>query len=702
MNRPQIRLGRLLARITGKTPPARILADQARDRRDWATAAALYKSHLDTFPDDDAIGLQLGHALKEAGRYGDAAAAYQAVIDHRPNHADALLSLGHAYKLMGDPAAAVACYEQSAAIDGNPHAMGELDQLGPYRHWFEKFQLPQPADYQKIAAVTAALTYRPSFSFVMPVYNPPVDYLRRCIDSMLAQTYGDFELCIADDHSPNPAIAALIADYAARDARVKFVIRDTNGHISAASNDAIALASGEFIVLVDHDDLVPDYALFVVAWYLNRYPQADVIYSDEDKIDEEDAHSAPYFKGDFNKYLMYGHNMVSHLGVYRRSLVTAIGGFRVGFEGSQDYDLFLRCLEQSRTDRIIHIPHVLYHWRMIPGSTAVSADQKSYAITAAQRAINDHFDRTGLPLRSCDWMAAGCSGVDPVGDSDRSVSIIIPTRNGLDVLRPCITSIERTQPKNVEILIVDNGSDDRATRAHLADLAARGVARIIRYPGPFNFSLINNLAAEQATGDILCLLNNDTEVCAADWLQRARVLLSIPEIGVVGARLLYPDQTLQHFGLVLGMGKQGVAGTPHGGIQPHDPGHFGKARLLQEFSAVTAACMFVRKEDYLRVGGFESELKVAYNDVDFCLKIRALGLRVVADPEIVLIHKESKTRGSDREGARARRLAKEAAWMKRQWAEQIANDPYYSPNHSLLRDDFARAVPPRVPMPWQQ
>jgi glycosyltransferase involved in cell wall biosynthesis len=581
--------------------------------------------------------------------------------------------------------------------------VSEFDLGAHYRRWLFNYERPSPQDYAVIDRMTATMTTRPTFSFVMPTYNTPLPLLRACLDAMLAQTYPDFEICVADDHSPDAAVIEVLAEYAARDTRLKYLRSPKNGHISDASNRALSLATGDFIVLVDHDDVIPDYTLFVVAHYINLHPDADVLFSDEDKIDLHDGRFAPYFKGVFSKFLMYGHNMVSHLGVYRRSLVNEIGGFRLGLEGSQDYDLLLRCYERSSDDRIIHIPHILYHWRTTPGSTAISADQKGYAIVAAQLAINGHFERTGMPLRSGDGFAPGCTGVRPARSFDTSVSIIIPTRNGLDVLEPCIASIMATVPEHAEILIVDNGSDDPATLAYLAALADddNGIVRVLRYDEPFNFSRINNFAVEQAKGDLLCFLNNDTEILSGDWLARARALLSMDDVGIVGARLLYPDGSLQHFGIVLGMGDHGIAGTPHGGMSANDPGYFGKARLMQEFSAVTAACMFMRRGDFIAVGGFEPELGIAYNDIDLCLKTRVKGLRIVGDPEILLIHKESRTRGSDKQGERATRLAREATWMRERWSDVLADDPYYSPNLSLARPDFAPATPPRVPLPWQ-
>ncbi len=884
---------------------ARDLGDAARARQDWTGAASQYRRHLLRQPEDFAIWVQLGHALKEAGQLNLAIQAYEEALGLAPHDADLLLNLGHAHKLAGNAGLAASLYQRSVAGDDNLHARRELALLGGHltdrrspmlerefeelaealagrcaglrainasavkvlsdggialfhddpwiefeaeapealgtlallsieaapsddrgtlsgqvyvdqgqgfeerlsasftmpdgqariivvhpagvrrlrwdpdrgdnrigapslslrpigdaveltgilteagssepqlacllhtliqgspldridvgrfvslihlgegaardvslSHNYEMWRLKNAAvsreDYRRIVAMTAALAYKPTFSFVMPTYNTPVSLLTECLDAMLSQTYPHFEVCIADDHSPDPAVVRILKEYAERDPRVKFVERPANGHISAASNSALALATGDFVVLMDHDDTIPPYALFVVAWYLNQHPEADILYSDEDKITLAGQHVDPYFKGDFNRFLLFGHNMISHLGVYRRALVEQVGGFRLGLEGSQDYDLFLRCYERSSDERIVHIPHILYHWRQVPGSTAISADQKSYALLAAQQAINGHFERTGMPLRSIFGPLAGNTAIRPARSFDTRTSIIIPTRNGLDLLEPCIESILARPQENVEILIVDNGSDDPETLRYLDEMASGGIVRVLRYPEAFNYSLINNFAAVQATGDILCFLNNDTEVVSPDWIDRARAFLSMDDIGAVGARLFYPDGVLQHFGIGIGMSEHGVAGLPHAGYPPGHPGYFSKANLIQEVSAVTAACLFMRAATFAEVGGFEPELRVAYNDVDVCLKVRALGLKILVDPDISLIHKESRSRGSDRDGENARRLDREAAWMHARWGETLRRDPYLSPNIDLMRGDFAFDFSPRVPFPWQQ
>lgn len=577
-----------------------------------------------------------------------------------------------------------------------------LPPSSAYENWVDAYVTPHGDDHQRLAAMVEALPIRPRFSFVMPTYNTPIELLVECIDGMLAQSYPDFEICIADDNSRNPEVQETLLAYAARDPRVKVVIRTTNGHISAATNTALTLATGDFVVLVDHDDLIPDYTLATVAWYINQNPDVSVLYSDEDKIDMTGVRHSPYFKGEFSKFLMYGHNMISHLGVYRRSLLEEIGGFRCGLEGSQDYDLFLRCYERIGDAGVVHIPHVLYHWRTVPGSTSLSPDQKGYAAIAAEAAINGYFERNAIPMRSIAGVVPGLTGVKDVTERTTSISIIIPTKDGLDVLQPCIESIFATNPVNVEILILDNNSQNPATLKYLAALQAEHAeVRVLRYPAPFNFSEINNFGAKHATGELLCFLNNDTEVLAPGWLGRARLLLALPDVGLVGARLLFPDGHLQHFGIGLGMGGHGIAGTPAAGLPAQELGYFGKAKLLQDVSAATAACLFTRKRDFDAIGGFDPAFRVAYNDVDLCLRYRSKGWRIVVDPWIELLHRESRSRGSDKTGANVDRLEREAEMMRERWSDQLRNDPFLSPNVSLDRSDFALAHPPRRPVPWR-
>lgn len=571
---------------------------------------------------------------------------------------------------------------------------------GDYREWIACYEQPFAADYARMADMMKAFPRKPTFSFVVPIYNTPVDLLLRCLRSMLDQNYPHFTVCIADDNSPDPRGAEMVQAITAQDPRVRLVRRCTNGHISAATNSAIAVADGDFIVLVDHDDVIPDYCLFVLAEAINRRPDARILFSDEDKLDEAGTRCLPYFKSKLNEFLLFGHNMISHLGVYETELVRRVGGFRKGYEGSQDYDLALRCLHEAGPQAVVHIPHVLYHWQMISGSTAVAIGEKSYAASAATRAVDDYLARAHLPLAAQPGDIPGLNRVEATAVPDTLVSILIPTRDGLDLLRPCIESVRRTATGRYEIVVIDNNSVDPATIAYFDELQRDEVVRVVAYPEPFNFSAINNFGVGHSTGDIICFLNNDTEAVSEQWLDRARALLSIPAVGAVGARLLYPDGTVQHMGITLGMGAHGVAGTPHGGLPDASPGYFGKAHLLAEFSAVTAACLFVGRGDYEAVGGFDPAFAVAYNDIDLCLKLRAKALKILCDPDITLIHKESRTRGYDVDDERMTRLQREAALFIERWSETLRNDPYHSPNHTLLASDFELAWPPRVPMPW--
>jgi O-antigen biosynthesis protein len=573
-----------------------------------------------------------------------------------------------------------------------------------YLEWIERYDTITQNDISEMEASLSAFKRKPLFSVIMPVYNTNTSLLKQAIDSVLVQTYPYFELCIADDASSDPEIRAVIQKAARRDQRIKYLFRPANGHISECTNSALSLATGDFVVLVDHDDVIPVHTLWTVTFYINMYPDCKVLFSDEDKIDYEGLRQDPYLKGAFDEYLLYGHNMVSHLGVYNRSLIEEVGGFRQGYEGSQDYDLILRCFDRCGAKAIVHIPHVLYHWRMMAGSTSVSADQKGYAILAAQKSIDDHFGRRGLPFRSVDGRFPGITAItmpNSEAQAESRVSIIIPTRDGRSHLVACIDSIKKHKDPNVELIIVDNGSKDKQTIDYLRQLAKSGTANILSYNREFNFSKINNFAVGHASGELLCFLNDDTEVVSPEWLNRARTLLSIPAIGIVGARLLYADMTLQHFGIHLGLGPHKVAGTPYVGQHTSNPGLASKAILMQQFCSVTGACLFIRREDFMKVGGFEPELAVAYNDVDLCLKLRNTGLQVVCDPDIELIHHESKSRGLDLTPEKRQRLDREGEWMRRKWEKKLDADPFFNPNFDLKGSEYALAFPPRVTLPWR-
>jgi glycosyltransferase involved in cell wall biosynthesis/2-polyprenyl-3-methyl-5-hydroxy-6-metoxy-1,4-benzoquinol methylase len=564
-----------------------------------------------------------------------------------------------------------------------------------YTAWIRQFDTLKAADRAAIKTSIARMTRRPRFSVVMPVYNTPDKLLRRAIESVQAQLYPDWELCIADDASPAPHVRRVL-ERAARDPRVKVIFRESNGHISAASNSALSLARGEYVALLDHDDELSEHALAIMAAEIAAHPEADLLYSDEDKIDLEGHRHDPYFKPDFNPELLWSQNFFSHLGVYRRELVLQAGGFREGFEGSQDYDLLLRCLARTAPDRIRHVPRVLYRWRTAAGSAAAEVAAKPYAFAAAQRALQEHLASLAPGARVEPGRFAGTWRVRwPLPDPAPLVSIIVPTRDAAPVLARCIDSLlDRTTYRNYELLVVDNGSREPDAVALLARLAADGRARVLRYDRPFNFSAINNFAVEQARGDVLVLLNNDTEIVDGEWLSELVSHAIRPGIGAVGARLLYPDGRVQHAGVVTGI--QGVAGHAFKGLPREAPGYFSLPHLLREVSAVTGACLAVRKVAYEQVGGLDDrELQVAFNDIDFCLKLRRAGYRNLYTPWAELYHYESYSRGSDMEGARLQRFKSEIDVMRRRWPE-LDNDPAYNPNLSLESENYEFAAPPRA------
>jgi len=575
------------------------------------------------------------------------------------------------------------------------------DQEVAYAEWVRQYDTLTPEDIQTISSNINQLEFKPLISIVMPVYNTPEQWLRIAIESVLAQIYSDWELCIADDASSSPHVRPLLEEYQQRDPRIKVVFRSENGHISAASNSALALATGEFIALLDHDDELAPHALYMVAVEVNRHPDADIIYSDEDKIDEEGRRFQALFKPDWNPDLFFSQNYISHLGVYRTSIIKQIGGFRIGYEGSQDYDLCLRCVANTETSRIRHIPLVLYHWRAIAGSTAVSTHQKSYAEQAAVRALSDYFQaiHKSITVKAGKWHTTYVVTY-PLPETLPLVSLIIPTRDGYAVLKRCIESIrKKTDYQNYELIIVDNQSTESETLDYLKALERRGIARILRYDAPFNYSAINNFAVQEAAGEIVGLLNNDLEVISKGWLTEMVRHVIRPEIGAVGAKLYYPTNRIQHAGVALGIG--GVAGHLHHGYFREQLGYSGRLVLVQDFSAVTAACLLVRKAVYEEVGGLDEEnLAIAYNDIDFCLKVREAGYRNLWTPFAELYHHESFSRGYETSPEKQARFDRETALMRHRWGSLLDNDPYYSPNLTLDAPDYTLAWPPRVDKPW--
>ncbi len=587
----------------------------------------------------------------------------------------------------------------------HPGPTGELKNLyrnthegTEYSEWIKTHDTLDDSSRARIRADIDAMAERPLISIILPVYNTPERWLRACLDSVRSQLYGVWELCIADDASTEPHVRRVLQKYAAKDNRIKLVFRKKNGHISAASNSALELASGNYVALLDHDDVLPERALFHVAQTIIKYPEARLIYSDEDKIDETGMRYDPYFKPDWNPVLFCGHNMFSHFGVYSLALVRDVGGFREGWEGGQDYDLAFRCIERVEREQIVHIPHVLYHWRAITGSTALGPGEKNYAHIAAKKSINAHLERQGV--EACVTPITDRAGNFRLSyqlrEPEPSVSIIIPTRNGGETLRRCLNSIrERTDYSNYEIVIVNNQSDEQNTIGLLEREGRRRHQRVIIFDEPFNFSRLNNTAAKQSACEILVFLNDDTEIITPGWLRELVSLAIQPGVGAVGAMLYYPDDHIQHAGIILGLGAHRVAGHAYHRKARGYPGDKCRALLVQEMSAVTAACMAIKRDRFEAVCGFDESLAVAFNDVDFCLRLSRKGYRNVWTPNAELYHYESFTRGSDTTPSRSQRYDQECEAMRARWGDVLLQDPYYHPALSLVRGDFITYSSPR-------
>jgi len=571
-----------------------------------------------------------------------------------------------------------------------------------YDKWIAQYDTLDEVDRAGIKRDIMRFQKKPLIAVIMPVFNTPERFLRAAIQSVIDQLYDRWELCVADDRSTEPHVSRVIREYQGKDERIKAVFRMENGNISACSNSALALAEGEFVALLDHDDLLSEHALYWVALAINKNPSADIIYSDEDKVDEDGRRSKPYFKSDWNRDLFYCQNMINHLGVYRTSVVKDLAGFRMGFEGSQDYDLVLRVLERTPPENIVHIPHILYHWRTTTSARSFSQSQLPRAVSAARRAVQAHLERIGADAKvGAARNAEHYQRIHrPVPKPEPLVSLIVPTRDKANLLRQCIDGIlSKTTYPALEVIIVNNGSIEPETKSYFIEVQNDPRVRVIAYDREFNYSAINNFAIKQAKGDIVGLINNDIVVINDDWLTELVSHAVRPDVGAVGAALYYPDDTIQHAGIVTGLG--GVAGHGHKRFRRDDPGYFGRLKLTQNVSGVTGACLLARREVLLECGGLdEANLTVAFNDVDLCLKMREHGYLIVWTPYAELYHLESASRGLDVAPGKVERFNKEQAWMKDRWGAVLANDPYYNPNLSLEKENYSLAFPPRTNKPW--
>nr|WP_277608500.1 glycosyltransferase family 2 protein [Microbulbifer elongatus] len=532
----------------------------------------------------------------------------------------------------------------------------------------------------------------PLISVLLPVYNTDPKLLRECVDSVLNQSYRKWELCIADDRSTNPEVVQSLRYFASCDDRIKVLFRQENGHICAASNSALEMVVGDYVALLDHDDVLAPHALARVVEAIDKSPRVSLLYSDEDKIDALGVRFEPHFKPAWNPDLLLSQNYICHLMVLKTEMIREVGGFRVGVEGSQDHDLLLRCLPQLSEETVVHIPEVLYHWRAAEGSTALAGANKAYTMKSGLRAVADYLQRERLSARVEPGPTPNTYSVRwSVPEPAPLVSLIVPTRDRYDVLQPCVDAIlSRTDYPNFELLILDNQSSCAKTLHYLEAVSHDSRVSIHRWNYPFNYSAINNFAARLAKGEILGLINNDIEPINADWLREMVGQACRPEIGCVGAKLYYPNDTIQHGGVILGIG--GVAGHSHKYFHRDDYGYFSRLHLVQNLSAVTGACLILRKSVFEEVGGLnEEDLAIAFNDVDLCLKVREAGYRNLWTPQAELYHHESVSRGSDNTNAKRNRAQREAQYMRKRWGEQLDNDPAYNPNLTLIHEDFSLA-----------
>jgi len=556
-----------------------------------------------------------------------------------------------------------------------------------YQRWLQ-LNYPRPSELIKLKEVCNKWTYQPLISIIVPVYNPDENFLRQAISSVQEQIYSNWELCLADDCSTKPYVKTVLKEFADQDDRIQVAFRAKNGHICQTSNSALDMATGEYIALLDHDDLLPPHALAKVVELVNKHPEADFIYSDEDKVDNNNIYQSPFFKPDWCPDSFLARMYTCHLGIYRRSLVKDVGDFRVGFEGSQDYDLVLRVTE--KTDHIFHIPDILYHWRIHAESTAADSHAKPYAANAAKKALTEAIERRGEPGKiTTKDSYPGVYCIRYQIKEPKLVSIIIPTKDLADTLDVCLKSIfTHTTYPNYEVIVIDNNSTEAKTTKCFESWQQKEPNRFraIPYHVPFNYSQINNYGVSQAKGEYLLFLNNDIEVITKGWITAMVEQAQRKSIGAVGSLLLYPDDTIQHAGVIVGLG--GVAGHSHKHLHISQPGYMFQVVSTNNYSAVTGACMMCRREVFETVQGFEENLAIAFNDVDFCLKVAATGHNNIYLPHVILYHYESKSRGYEDTPAKQARFAQEVNYMKQKWQSVCLHDPCYNPNLTKNHENY--------------
>lgn len=555
----------------------------------------------------------------------------------------------------------------------------------PYGPWYEAYI---PTEEELEAQRKKKWSYAPKISIAVPAYKTPELFLRQLIQSLQDQTYNNWELCIANASPQDASMEYVLKSCSAMDSRIVWKKLKENRGISENTNEAFAMATGDYVGLLDHDDLLAPNALYEIAAALEKEPETEVLYTDEDKVrGEQLEHFQPHLKPDFNEDLLRSNNYICHFFVVKRTLLQNVGGMRKEFDGAQDYDFIFRCTEAA--GKICHIPEILYHWRTHEASTADNPQSKLYAFEAGKRAIEENLKRRGLQGEVSHTKDYGFYRVKYAVQGEPLVSIIIPNKDAKTDLEKCIRSVkEKSSYKNYEILIVENNSETEEIFAYYKELSKDPAIRLLKWKKEFNYSAINNFAAKKARGEYLLFLNNDTEVITEDWIQELLGICQRPGTGAVGARLYYGDHTIQHAGTVIGIG--GIAGHMFVNLPGERTGYMHKAALIQDLSAVTAACMLVKREAFEEVGGFEEQLSVAFNDVDLCLRLREKGYLVVYNPYAELYHYESKSRGAEDSKEKVRRFQSEIEFMRCRWEKLLkAGDPYYNKNLSLTKWNYS-------------
>ena len=556
----------------------------------------------------------------------------------------------------------------------------------PYGPWYEQY-IPTREELEKQRK--KKWNYGPKISIIVPAYKTPEAFLRQMMDSLLAQTYANWELCIANASPEDASMEYVLKEYAKKDSRILWKKLEENKGIAENTNEAFAMATGEFAGLLDHDDLLAPNALYEVAKALETELDIDVLYTDEDKVrgDEVLEHFQPHLKPDFNIDLLRSNNYICHFFVVRKSLLEKTGGFRREYDGAQDYDFIFRCTQAA--GKIHHIPEILYHWRTHQSSTADNPESKLYAFEAGKRAIEENLRQNGLIGEVSHTKDYGFYRVKYPVQGEPLVSIIIPNKDAKEDLEKCIRSIlEKSSYTNYEILIVENNSTGEEIFSYYKELSENSRIRLLRWKREFNYSAINNYGAKKAKGDYLLFLNNDTEVISPDWIEEMLGFCQRPDTGIVGARLYFGNNTVQHAGTVIGIG--GIAGHMFTDMPRERSGYMHKAAIIQDLSAVTAACMMVKRQVFDEVQGFEKQLSVAFNDVDFCLRVREKQYLVVYDPYVELYHYESKSRGAEDSKEKVRRFQSEIEFMRCRWETLLKKgDPYYNKNLSLVKWNYS-------------